>query len=120
MLRSPLTRLAGLMALAAGVLLIVAQHVMRPFDSDEHVATRHEGAPRAAHRHALLRARRAGRAGHGVPARPGLRWFPGQSAGALRRRQLGPAWGGREHRGAVLCEPSCRGPLLRRIADEER
>jgi hypothetical protein len=36
---SPLTRLAGPMALAAGVLMIVAQLVMLPFDPDDHVAT---------------------------------------------------------------------------------
>ena len=45
MLRSPPTRLAGPMALAAGVLLIVAQRVMLPFDPNDHVATRHEGVP---------------------------------------------------------------------------
>jgi hypothetical protein len=43
MLRSPLTRLAGPMALAAGVPVIVAQRVMLPFDPSDHVATPHEG-----------------------------------------------------------------------------
>jgi hypothetical protein len=45
MLRSPFTRLAGSMALAAGVLLIVAQRVMLPFDPSGHVATPHEEVP---------------------------------------------------------------------------
>ena len=39
MLDSPLSRLAGPMALAAGVLIVVAQLVMLPFDPDDHVAT---------------------------------------------------------------------------------
>ena len=39
MLNSPLTRLAGPMALGAGVLIVVAQLVMLPFDPDDHVAT---------------------------------------------------------------------------------
>ena len=45
MLRSPLRRLAGPMALAAGVLPIVALRVMLPFDPNDHVATLHEGVP---------------------------------------------------------------------------
>jgi hypothetical protein len=45
MLRSPLYGLAGQMALAPGVLLIVVQRVMLPFDPDDHVATAHEGVP---------------------------------------------------------------------------
>ena len=36
---SPLTRLAGPMALAAGVLIVVAQVMMLPFDPKDHVAT---------------------------------------------------------------------------------
>jgi hypothetical protein len=36
-------RLAGPMALAAGVLLIVAQRVMLAFDPSGHPATAHEG-----------------------------------------------------------------------------
>ena len=39
MLSSPLTRLAGPMALIAGVLIIVAQLMMLPFDPNDHVAT---------------------------------------------------------------------------------
>jgi hypothetical protein len=39
MLDSPLSRIAGLMALAAGVLIVVAQLVILPFDPDDHVAT---------------------------------------------------------------------------------
>ena len=39
MLDSPLSRLAGPLALAAGVLIVVAQLVMLPFDPDDHVAT---------------------------------------------------------------------------------
>jgi hypothetical protein len=39
MLDSPLSRLAGPMALAAGVLIVVAQLVWLPFDPDDHVAT---------------------------------------------------------------------------------
>ena len=39
MLSSPLTRLAGPMSLAAGVLIVVAQLLMLPFDTDAHVAT---------------------------------------------------------------------------------
>jgi hypothetical protein len=45
MVRSPLTRPADPMALAAGVLLIVAQRVMLPFDPNDHVATPPEGVP---------------------------------------------------------------------------
>jgi len=45
MLRSPFTRLAGSMAIAAGVLLIVAQRVLLPFDPSGHVATAHEEVP---------------------------------------------------------------------------
>ena len=36
---SPLARLAGPMALAAGVLMVVAQLIMLPFDPNDHVAT---------------------------------------------------------------------------------
>ena len=39
MLDSPLSRHAGPLALAAGVLIVVAQLVMLPFDPDDHVAT---------------------------------------------------------------------------------
>jgi hypothetical protein len=39
MLDSPLTRLAGPMAVAAGVLIVVAQLMMLPFDPNDHVAT---------------------------------------------------------------------------------
>lgn len=39
MLSSPLTRLAGPLALAAGVLIVVAQLVMLPFDPKDHVPT---------------------------------------------------------------------------------
>jgi len=39
MLSSPLTRLAGPMSLAAGILIIAAQLMMLPFDPDDHVAT---------------------------------------------------------------------------------
>jgi hypothetical protein len=39
MLPSPLTRLAGPMSLAAGVLFVVAQLMMLPFDPGDHVAT---------------------------------------------------------------------------------
>ena len=39
MLSSPLTRLAGPMSLVAGVLIVVAQLMMLPFDPNEHVAT---------------------------------------------------------------------------------
>ena len=39
MLSSPLTRLAGPLALTAGVLIVVAQLVMLPFDPKDHVAT---------------------------------------------------------------------------------
>ena len=39
MLDSPLSRIAGPMALTAGVLIVVAQLVMLPFDPDDHVAT---------------------------------------------------------------------------------
>ena len=39
MQRSPLARLAGPLALAAGILIVVAQLVMLPFDPDDHVAT---------------------------------------------------------------------------------
>jgi hypothetical protein len=39
MLPSPLTRLAGPMSLIAGVLIIVAQLMMLPFDPKDHVAT---------------------------------------------------------------------------------
>jgi hypothetical protein len=39
MLSSPLTRLAGSLALAAGVLIVVAQLLMLPFDPKDHVAT---------------------------------------------------------------------------------
>jgi hypothetical protein len=39
MLDSPLTRLAGPLALAAGVLMVGAQLVMLPFDPNDHVAT---------------------------------------------------------------------------------
>lgn len=39
MFDSPLSRIAGPMALAAGVLIVVAQLVMLPFDPDDHVAT---------------------------------------------------------------------------------
>ncbi len=39
MLSSPLTRLAGPTALLAGVLIIVAQLTMLPFDPNDHVAT---------------------------------------------------------------------------------
>ena len=39
MLSSPLTRLAGPMALVAGVLIVVAQLMMLPFDPNDHVAT---------------------------------------------------------------------------------
>jgi hypothetical protein len=39
MLDSPLSRLAGPLALAAGVLIVVAQLVMLPFDPNDHVAT---------------------------------------------------------------------------------
>jgi len=39
MLDSPLSRIAGPMALAAGVLIVVAQLVMLPFDPNDHVAT---------------------------------------------------------------------------------
>ena len=39
MLDSPLTRIAGPLALAAGVLMVVAQLVMLPFDPNDHVAT---------------------------------------------------------------------------------
>jgi hypothetical protein len=45
MLRSRLTRLTGPMALAAGVLLIIAQRVLLPFDPNDHVATPPEGVP---------------------------------------------------------------------------
>ncbi len=39
MLSSPLTRLAGPLALTAGVLIVVAQLLMLPFDPKDHVAT---------------------------------------------------------------------------------
>jgi hypothetical protein len=39
MLSSPLTRLAGPMSLAAGILIVVAQLLMLPFDPKDHVAT---------------------------------------------------------------------------------
>ena len=39
MLGSPLSRLAGPLALAAGALIIVAQLLWLPFDPDDHVAT---------------------------------------------------------------------------------
>jgi hypothetical protein len=39
MLDSPFTRLAGPMAVAAGVLMVVAQLVMLPFDPKDHVGT---------------------------------------------------------------------------------
>jgi hypothetical protein len=39
MLDSPLSRIAGPMALVAGLLIVVAQLVMLPFDPDDHVAT---------------------------------------------------------------------------------
>ncbi len=39
MLSSPLTRLAGPMSLAAGILIVAAQLMMLPFDPNEHVAT---------------------------------------------------------------------------------
>ena len=39
MLDSPLSRIAGPLALAAGVLMVVAQLVMLPFDPNDHVAT---------------------------------------------------------------------------------
>jgi hypothetical protein len=39
MLDSPLSRQVGPVALAAGVLIVVAQLVMLPFDPDDHVAT---------------------------------------------------------------------------------
>ena len=39
MLDSPLSRHAGPVAVAAGVLIVVAQLVMLPFDPDDHVAT---------------------------------------------------------------------------------
>ena len=39
MLDSPLSRIAGPLALAAGVLIVIAQLVMLPFDPDDHVAT---------------------------------------------------------------------------------
>ena len=36
---SPLARLAGPMAVAAGALIVVAQLMMLPFDPNDHVAT---------------------------------------------------------------------------------
>jgi hypothetical protein len=39
MLSSPLTRLAGPMSLTAGILIVVAQVLMLPFDPKDHVAT---------------------------------------------------------------------------------
>jgi hypothetical protein len=45
MLRSPFMRLAGPMALAADVGLIVAQRVMLPFDPSDRVAAPHVEAP---------------------------------------------------------------------------
>jgi len=39
MFNSPLTRLAGPMALAAGILIVAAQLLMLPFDPKDHVAT---------------------------------------------------------------------------------
>jgi len=39
MLDSPLSRHAGPVAIAAGMLIVVAQLLMLPFDPDDHVAT---------------------------------------------------------------------------------